>query len=87
MVVDMPAGTPLERTAAAALQDIASTARDPVVRDIQAYAGTGAPINFNGLVRQYDLRNGGEMGSCGSIWWPNRSAASRVMQLPPACGQ
>jgi hypothetical protein len=28
----------------------------------QAYAGTAAPINFNGLVRQYYLRAGGEVG-------------------------
>ena len=30
--------------------------------DYQAYAGTSAPINFNGLVRQYYLRTGGEVG-------------------------
>src|SRR5690606_2288477 len=28
----------------------------------QAYAGTAAPINFNGLVRQYDLRAGANVG-------------------------
>jgi multidrug efflux pump subunit AcrB len=28
------------------------------VTDIQLYAGTAAPINFNGLVRHYDLRSG-----------------------------
>ncbi len=34
----------------------------PEVTDYQAYAGTAGPINFNGLVRQYDLRSGGEVG-------------------------
>ena len=34
----------------------------PEVTDYQAYAGTAAPINFNGLVRQYYLRAGGEVG-------------------------
>jgi multidrug efflux pump subunit AcrB len=34
----------------------------PEVTDYQAYAGTAAPINFNGLVRQYYLRSGGEVG-------------------------
>jgi hypothetical protein len=34
----------------------------PEVTDYQAYAGTAAPINFNGLVRQYDMRSGGEVG-------------------------
>ncbi len=34
----------------------------PEVTDYQAYAGTAAPINFNGLVRQYYLRSGAEVG-------------------------
>jgi multidrug efflux pump subunit AcrB len=34
----------------------------PEVTHYQAYAGTAAPINFNGLVRQYYLRSGGEVG-------------------------
>jgi hypothetical protein len=34
----------------------------PEVTDYQAYAGTAAPINFNGLVRQYYLRAAGELG-------------------------
>ena len=62
VVVDMPAGTPVERTAAV-LRELGDTlARQPEVTDYQAYAGTAAPINFNGLVRQYDLRAGGELG-------------------------
>ncbi len=36
--------------------------RLPEVTDYQAYAGLSAPINFNGLVRQYYLRTGGEVG-------------------------
>ena len=62
IVVDMPAGTPVEQTAAAlhALGEYLSTV--PEVTDYQAYAGTAAPINFNGLVRQYYLRTGGEVG-------------------------
>ncbi|MFO6421334.1 efflux RND transporter permease subunit [Hylemonella sp. W303a] len=62
VVVDMPAGTPLEHTAAA-LRDIgAYLATVPEVSDYQAYAGTASPINFNGLVRQYDLRAAGDVG-------------------------
>ena len=30
--------------------------------DYQAYAGTASPINFNGLVRQYELRQMPEQG-------------------------
>jgi multidrug efflux pump subunit AcrB len=62
VVVDMPAGTPLERTAAVLHELGAHLATVPEVTHYQAYAGTAAPINFNGLVRQYDLRAGGELG-------------------------
>ncbi|MCF8168879.1 MAG: efflux RND transporter permease subunit, partial [Rhodoferax sp.] len=62
VVVDMPAGTPLEDTAAT-LQALGSyLAQQPEVRDLQAYAGTASPITFNGLVRQYYLRSEVEMG-------------------------
>jgi len=62
VVVDMPAGTPLERTAAVLHELGAHLATVPEVVDYQAYAGTASPINFNGLVRQYYLRAGGEVG-------------------------
>jgi len=62
VVVDMPAGTPVERTAAVLRELGAHLVRQPEVTDYQAYAGTAAPINFNGLVRQYYLRTGGEVG-------------------------
>ena len=62
VVVDMPAGTPLEQTAAV-LRELGAHLRTlPEVTDYQAYAGVSAPINFNGLVRQYYLRAGGEVG-------------------------
>ncbi len=62
VIVDMPAGTPVEKTAAVLRELGAHLAQQPEVHDYQAYAGTAAPINFNGLVRQYDLRTGGEVG-------------------------
>ncbi len=56
VVVDLPAGTPLEATTAA-LQDLAAhLARQPEVLNLQGYAGTASPITFNGLVRQYNWR-------------------------------
>ncbi len=62
VVVDMPAGTPVEHTAAV-LRELGAWLRtQPTVTDYQAYAGTASPINFNGLVRQYDFRAGGEVG-------------------------
>jgi multidrug efflux pump subunit AcrB len=62
VVLDMPAGTPLERTASVLQAMSAELAKVPEVSDWQVYVGTAAPINFNGLVRQYDLRAGGEVG-------------------------
>jgi multidrug efflux pump subunit AcrB len=62
VIVDMPAGTPVEKTAAVLHELGAHLATVPEVTDYQAYAGTAAPINFNGLVRQYYLRSGGEVG-------------------------
>ncbi|WP_397535177.1 efflux RND transporter permease subunit [Roseateles sp.] len=62
VIVDMPAGTPVERTAAVLRELGAHLSVVPEVKDYQAYAGTAAPINFNGLVRQYYLRAGGEVG-------------------------
>ena len=62
VVVDMPAGTPVEDTAAA-LQDMSAfLAQQPEVTHMQAYAGTASPITFNGLVRQYYLRADAEQG-------------------------
>jgi len=62
VVVDMPAGTPVEETAAVMHELGAYLAQQAEVTDYQAYAGTSSPINFNGLVRQYYLRAGGEVG-------------------------
>ena len=62
VVVDMPAGTPLEKTAAVMRELGGHLATIPEVTHYQAYVGTAAPINFNGLVRQYYLRAGSELG-------------------------
>ena len=62
IIVDLPVGTPLEKTAQVLSEMGAAVAKVPEVTDYQAYAGTAAPINFNGLVRQYYLRSGPEVG-------------------------
>ena len=62
IVVDMPVGTPLEKTAQVLGEMGDAVAAVAEVTDYQAYAGTAAPINFNGLVRQYYLRSGPEVG-------------------------
>lgn len=56
LIIDMPEGTTLERTEAVA-QEVGLVLLDiPEVYDYQIYSGTNAPINFNGLVRSYNLR-------------------------------
>jgi len=61
VVIDMPEGTPLEKTQAAANDIALYIAQQPLVKNYQEYIGTSAPISFNGLVRHYDLRGGDNM--------------------------
>ena len=58
VIIDMPEGTTLERTAEVAREIGAYLQTVPEVTDLQIYTGTSAPVNFNGLVRHYDLRRG-----------------------------
>jgi len=62
VVLEMPAGTPLENTASALHEMGAYLSQQKEVRDLQGYAGTASPITFNGLVRQYYLRADAEQG-------------------------
>lgn len=58
VVIDMPEGTTLERTAAVAKELAVYISRNDKVTNYQTYVGTSAPISFNGLVRHYDMRMG-----------------------------
>lgn len=62
VIVDMPEGTSLEQTNRVLTALAGYIADVPEVTDYQVYAGTAAPINFNGLVRQYYLRAGANVG-------------------------
>lgn len=57
VVIDMPEGTTLERTAAVAQELAAYVSQNKDVTSYQTYAGCSAPISFNGLVRHYDMRH------------------------------
>ena len=61
VVVDMPEGTTLERTAVVTQEISQYISTQPEVVNYQNYVGTSAPITFNGLVRHYDLRGGSNM--------------------------
>jgi multidrug efflux pump subunit AcrB len=56
IVVDLPEGSSLEQTARVIAELGRYIATVEEVTDYQSYIGTAAPINFNGLVRQYYLR-------------------------------
>ncbi|HEX5045066.1 MAG TPA: efflux RND transporter permease subunit [Candidatus Polarisedimenticolaceae bacterium] len=58
IVLNMPEGSALERTAQAAREIARAVRTEPEVTDYQIYAGVAAPFNFNGLVRHYFLRRG-----------------------------
>jgi multidrug efflux pump subunit AcrB len=62
IVIDMPRGSTLEQTdeVARALGSYLATVNE--VTDYQTYTGTASPMDFNGMVRRYYLRNGGYMG-------------------------
>jgi len=58
IVVDMPEGTTLEETSrvAADLERYLATVNE--VRDVESFVGVASPIDFNGMVRHYYLREG-----------------------------
>jgi len=58
VIIDMPEGTTLEETAAVTRKLGEYLKTVPEITDYQAYIGTAAPYNFNGLVRHYFLRSG-----------------------------
>jgi multidrug efflux pump subunit AcrB len=58
IILNMPEGTALERTAQAAREIAGAIRSEPEVTNYEIYAGVGAPFNFNGLVRHYFMRHG-----------------------------
>ncbi|MBP1626515.1 MAG: Acriflavin resistance protein [Holophagaceae bacterium] len=59
--LDLPAGTPREDAMAAAQTLARRLMQEPVVRDVQVYAGDPAPYTFLGMVRHSFLRQEAEM--------------------------
>ena len=58
IILNMPEGSALERTAQAAREIAAAVRTEPEVTDYQISAGVASPFNFNGLVRHYFMRRG-----------------------------
>jgi multidrug efflux pump subunit AcrB len=58
VILNMPEGSALERTAQCAREIAEAVRTEPEVTDYQIYAGVASPFNFNGLVRHYFMRRG-----------------------------
>ncbi|MFO0850686.1 MAG: efflux RND transporter permease subunit [Gemmataceae bacterium] len=62
VLVDLPEGAAVERTDAA-LKELADRVRTaPEVREVLSFAGTASPMDFNGMVRHYYLRQESHRG-------------------------
>lgn len=88
VILDMPEGTSLERTQRTLFEMSEVLNEVEEVSDYQIYAGTAAPINFNGLVRHYFLRQAPEKGDI-QVNLVNKSERDRssheiASQLRPA---
>ncbi len=62
VMVDLPEGRSLEQNQRLLFELSDYLMQVPEVADLQLYAGTTAPINFNGLVRHYFMRSSQELG-------------------------
>ncbi|HZR88700.1 MAG TPA: efflux RND transporter permease subunit [Bradyrhizobium sp.] len=62
VMVDLPEGASVEDTERTLFAGAEIARQLPEVTSVQAYAGTPAPFNFNGLVRHYYLRERPELG-------------------------
>lgn len=58
LVLDLEEGATLERTNAVVLDFERAISSVPEITDFTSYVGTASPIDFNGLVRHYYLRQG-----------------------------
>ena len=87
VVVDMPEGSSVEKTAHVLRELGQYLATVPEVDNYQAYAGTASPINFNGLVRQYYLRRGAHVGDLQVNLVSKKIVSAKATRLPQRCGR
>ncbi|MBE2192255.1 MAG: efflux RND transporter permease subunit [Alphaproteobacteria bacterium] len=62
IVLDLPEGSTLEDTQRTMIRLAERISGLPEITNLQSYAGTAAPFNFNGLVRHYFVRSAPEQG-------------------------
>ena len=84
IILNMPEGSALERTAQAAREIAAAVRTEPEVTDYQIYAGVASPFNFNGLVRHYFLRRGANVADIQVNLLPKRERKAQATTSPSA---
>ena len=80
LVVDMPAGTPVEETAAALHELGGLQVQRPEALHLQGYAGSAGPVGLNGLLRQYALRAAAAQGK--REWMQKHTLPGRAAPCP-----
>jgi multidrug efflux pump subunit AcrB len=85
VVIDLPEGATLEATERVLIEAAAVAGSVEEVLSVDAYAGTAAPFNFNGLVRHYYMRQRPELGDLQLTLEPkderNRSSHAIALDL------
>ncbi|MFM1874170.1 MAG: Efflux pump rane transporter BepE [Planctomycetota bacterium] len=81
VLVDLDEGATLERTAAV-VDELATLVRGlPEVTEVTSYAGTASPLDFNGMVRKYDLRRAPELGELRVGLLPKKERSHQSHQI------
>jgi multidrug efflux pump subunit AcrB len=83
VVIDLPEGSSLEATERVLIEAARIAGGVEEVVSVDAYAGTAAPFNFNGLVRHYYMRQRPELGDLQLTLLPKdeRGRASHAIAL------
>jgi multidrug efflux pump subunit AcrB len=81
VIVDMPEGTTLEETARVTGLLAQVVLEHSEVANVQTYAGTASPYNFNGLVRHYFLRRGSNVADIQVNLLPKHDRADQSHQI------
>jgi len=81
VVVDAPEGTTLERTDAVTRRLASVLQRAPEVVDVTVYTGMASPMDFNGMVRHYFLRQGSNVADIRVKLAPKRKRAMQSHEI------
>ena len=77
LVIDMPEGSTLEATEAVSAALAARLMRVTEVREVAGYVGLASPMDFNGLVRHYYLREGAHLADLRVTLAPRHARAAQ----------